>query len=99
MTKILGYSNIEISKLYIMSTTLVTVISMLLSIPLCDLTMRLIFKNYVAKALSGWMPYYVPNITFVKMFLMGMVCYILVAVTQLIKIKKIPMDKALKNVE
>ena len=99
MTKILGYSNIEISKLYIMSTTLVTVISMLLSIPLCDLTMRLIFKNYVAKALSGWMPYYVPNITFVKMFLMGMVCYILVAVTQLIKIKKIPMDKALRNVE
>lgn len=99
MTKILGYSNIEISKLYIMSTTLVTVISMLLSIPLCDLTMRLIFKNYVAKALSGWMPYYVPNVTFVKMFIMGMICYVLVAVTQLIKIKKIPMDKALKNVE
>lgn len=99
MTKILGYSNLEIGKLYVLATALVTVLSMLLSIPICNGLMLLIFKSYIAKSFSGWLPYYVEPITFVKMFLLGIVSYCVVAIVQLMKIKKIPMTDALKNVE
>lgn len=99
MTKILGYSDAEIGRLYIMATALVTVVSMLVSLPLCDGMMKLVFKYYIAQSFSGWLPYYVEPITYIKIFVLGIVCYIVVAFAQLYKIKKINMTDALKNVE
>lgn len=99
MTKILGYSNSEIARLYILATSLVTILSMLISIPICNLVMKLIFKHYIAKTINGWLPYYISPDIFVKMFSLGMISYIIVAVMQLLKIRKIPMSNSLKNVE
>lgn len=98
MTKILGYSNSEISSLYINSTTLVVVLSLLISIPLVNLAMKEIFR-IVFIEYSGWLPYYVSYSTFVKIFFMGILAYAVIASLQVRKIKKIPMDEALKNVE
>lgn len=98
MTKILGYNNMEINKLYITSTTIVVLLSLLLTMPICNSIMDFlcaeIFKSY-----SGYFPYYVPGITFVKMFATGAVAYMFIAWMQMRKIKHIPMADALKNVE
>ncbi len=44
MTKILGYTNGEISRLYIMSTMVVVVIELLLSLPIETVVMNVIFR-------------------------------------------------------
>lgn len=98
MTKILGYNNGEINRLYMMSTTSAVLLSLVLTIPLDNLIMKKmclsIFADY-----PGYFPYYVPGITFVKMLLLGALSYAVVAVLQMKKIKKVPLGEALKNVE
>ena len=49
--------------------------------------------------MSGWISYYVEPFMYVKMFLLGVAAYAVVAALQLLKIKRIPMTDALKNVE
>lgn len=98
MAKILGYTNHEINRLYITATTIVVVLSLLLTIPLANITIEEICKAAFAQ-FSGWLPYYVPEITFVKMFAAGVIAYALVAFFQIRKVKRIPMTDALKNVE
>ena len=98
MVKILGYNNGEINRLYILSTSIVAMISILVSLPICNMLM----KKLVVVALSdfsGWLPYYVEPGIFPKIIVLGILCYILVAVTQMWKIKKISKSDALKNVE
>ena len=99
MTKILGYSNIEIAQLYILATCVATVISLLVGLPLTNALMKMVFEYAIAEEMSGWIPYIVNFDIFIKMFLLGIVSFTIVAVTQLFKIKKIPMTDALKNVE
>ncbi len=99
MIKILGYSDIEIGRLYILATSLIVVLMILLAVPLCNGLMAMIFKTYMAKNMSGWLPYYTEPIMFIKMIVLGILCYSFVGITQLFKIKKIPMTNTLKNVE
>ncbi len=98
MVKILGYSNKEISSLYIVATSWVVMISTVISIFIADRAMVGIYHAFMSE-MTGWLTYYVaPHLYFV-MFVLGLISYGLVAVLQLRKIKRIPMDEALKNVE
>ena len=54
MVKILGYTNGEISKLYIMSTSLVVVFCLLLSLPLETVIMKVLFREMMLSSISGW---------------------------------------------
>ncbi|MBR1852159.1 MAG: ABC transporter permease [Lachnospiraceae bacterium] len=99
MTKILGYTNLEISGLYIISTTIVVVVCMLISLPIEKRFMVLLFKYVMMGKMTGWIPFYAPPDLYVKMFVIGMVTYAVVAVFEYGKVKKVPMDEALKNVE
>ena len=47
MTKILGFSDIEIGRLYIIMTSIVVVLSLLISIPLISVVLRWCFKSYL----------------------------------------------------
>lgn len=98
MTKILGYSNKEIKQLYIRSTTIVTLLSLVITIPLCNAIMKYvciaIFSEY-----PGWFEYYMPPVTFVKMIVLGVASYAVVALMLFRKVKKVPLDEALKNAE
>ena len=51
------------------------------------------------KKMSGWLTVWINWDTYVKMFVLGAVAYGLVAALQYIRIRRIPMDEALKNVE
>ena len=42
---------------------------------------------------------YIPPQIYVEMFIGGLIIYLLVAVIQMRRIKKVPMDQALKDVE
>ena len=99
MCKILGFSDIEIGKLYIVATSVVVVLSLLVTIPLVDVALRIIFSSYIYTAMSGYIPYMVTPNCYVKMFAAGLICYVIIAVVQLAKINHIPKSDALKNME
>lgn len=99
MTKILGYTSGEISRLYIVSTSTVVVLCLVISIPLTAVIMQFIFDMMIKVMISGWIPYYLDPMIPVKMFAAGMITYGIVAMLEYRRIKKVPMDAALKNVE
>lgn len=99
MTKILGFTGGEIGGLYIVSTSLVVIASLLLAVPLVDRLIRLIFKYYLYKRMSGYLPYCISSDCYVQMILLGLVSYVIVVVLQLFKIHRIPKSDALKTLE
>ena len=99
MTKILGYSDREISSLYLLSTTIMVVVFLLLSFPIETVLMKALFHGIMISSISGWIPLYIDPILYVKMFLLGFGTYLLVALIEYRRIKKVPMDQALKNIE
>lgn len=99
MVKILGYTNWEISRLYILSTTIVVVICLLVSFPAERAVMEVLFREMMLSSISGWITMWVNPMIYVQMFGAGMVAYAVVALLEFCKIKRVPMDEALKNVE
>lgn len=98
MVKILGYTPREIQKMYVHATTIVILISTLLSFGITTWILSYAFK-IVFEQYAGWLPFYVEGSVYLKMFIMTVVSYLFVMMIQMRKIKKIPMDEALKNVE
>ena len=99
MTKILGYSDREISSLYLLSTTIMVVVFLLLSFPIETVLMKALFRGIMISSISGWIPLYIDPVLYVKMFLLGFGTYLLVALIEYRRIKKVPMDQVLKNIE
>ena len=98
MVKILGYYNGEIASLYILTTTIVVIISSILSTFLATKSLILVW-NIILYRMDGWLPAYVPFMTYVYMVLMVIAAYLVVMAIDYRRIKKVPMDQALKNVE
>lgn len=98
MTKILGYENKEIASLYLMSTSIVVVLADLISVVIGTLVMKVAWKMMLF-SYSGWFAFKVKPLGYVKMFAFVLIGYLIVMVFDFKRIKKIPMDQALKNVE
>ena len=75
------------------------VVSLLLSYPILSYVMVEIFRVMLKQMMSGWMVIWLDPSVYVKMFLMGFITYVVVAIVEYRKIGKIPMSEALKNVE
>ena len=99
MAKILGYSNAEIARLYIIPTSIVTALLLIITLPLEKSLMEIIFYQMMMTSMSGWIPFYVSPTLFPEMFAIGILTYAVVAVIEYRKVRKIPMEEALKNVE
>lgn len=99
MTKILGYTDGEISRLYILSTSLMVVICLLLSLPIERQIMEVLFREMMLSSISGWITMWVDPMIYVKMMAIGIATYAVVAVLEFRRIRHVPMDEALKNVE
>ena len=99
MVKILGYTNGEISKLYIMSTSLVVVFCLLLSLPLETVIMKVLFREMMLSSISGWITLWIDPMIYVQMFAAGIITYGIVVLLEFRRVKKVPMDEALKNIE
>ncbi len=99
MTKILGFSNGEIGGLYIVATSVVVVLSLLLSIPIMHITLKVLFEQLLYIRMTGYIPFIISPMCYVKMVILGICSYAVVAAFQMIKINRIPKSNALKNVE
>ena len=99
MTKILGYTNGEISRLYILSTSLVVVLCLLISLPIETTIMEVLFREMMLQSISGWIALWIDPMIYVKMFGTGFVTYGIVALLEYRRICRVPMGEALKNVE
>ncbi|WP_288617872.1 ABC transporter permease [uncultured Eubacterium sp.] len=98
MVKILGYTNREISRLYLMSTSVVVTAFLLISLPIETVLMKVIIK-IVMQSMTGWISFYMDPKIYVEMFVLGICSYAVVAMVEYRRIRKVPMDTALKNVE
>lgn len=99
MAKILGYTNGEIGKLYILSTTIVVVICLLLSLPIEKAIMGVVFREMMLSSVSGWIALWIDTKIYLEMFLIGIGTYAVVSLLEYRRIRRIPMDEALKNAE
>lgn len=98
MTKILGYDNKEIASLYLMSTTIVVVIEAALGTLIGVSVMKLAWK-IIMFSYSGWFAFVMQPVGYFKMFGFVLIGYLIVLFFDFGRIKRIPMDEALKNVE
>lgn len=98
MTKILGYTDQEINRLYIFSTSLVVITALLVTIPICSFFMKYIFI-VMFSSFPGWIPYVVPSYVYIQAIILGLLTYAVICCMQMKKIKKVPLTMALKNVE
>lgn len=99
MAKILGYTNGEISRLYIWSTSIVVAICLLLSLPIEKYIMGYLFREMMLTSVSGWIALWIDPKIYAEMFLIGIATYAIVSLLEYRRIRRIPMDEALKNVE
>lgn len=99
MVKILGYTNGEISRLYILSTSMVVVLCLLVSLPIETAVMKVLFREMMLSSISGWITLWIDPMIYVQMFAAGIITYGIVALLEFRRVKKVPMDEALKNVE
>ena len=99
MVKILGYTNGEISRLYILSTSMVVVLCLLVSLPIETAVMNVLFREMMLSSISGWITLWIDPMIYVQMFAAGIITYGIVALLEFRRVKKVPMDEALKNVE
>ena len=99
MVKILGYTNGEISRLYILSTSMVVVLCLLVSLPIETVVMNVLFREMMLSSISGWITLWIDPMIYVQMFAAGIITYGIVALLEFRRVKKVPMDEALKNVE
>ena len=99
MSKILGYSNLEIGRLYIISTTIVVMFAALISIPFCYGPLIKLFEQVFFMELAGWLPLIVDGGIGPKMFISNVLIYAIVALFEFRRIGKVRKDEALKNVE
>lgn len=98
MVKILGYTDKEILSLYLTATTWVVIFSQLLSLVAATYFMKAIYTALM-EAFSGWLTFYIKPAIYPEMFLMGIAAYGIVAALQFRRIRHIPKEEALKNVE
>lgn len=96
MVKILGYTDREIGQLYLIATSWVVVLSVLISYIAVTFLLDAIFVLFM-KTFSGWIPFQMAFSTYLKAFALTISAYVVVAFLQMRKIKKIPLDEALKK--
>lgn len=99
LTKILGYRNSEINRIYMNMTAYIVVISALITIPLLKYSLMFLFEWMLRLMLAGWVPIIINDSAFIETTILGILTYLIVSFIEYQKIRKIPMTNALKNEE
>lgn len=99
MAKILGYTDGEIGRLYLLPTTFAVVIMLILAIPIVRELLSVIYNQYLLTAMPGYMPLYMDTALYLRMFFFGFGVYLIVMIFEMRKIKSVPMQNALKVME
>ena len=84
--------------LYLLSTTIVLLVIDLISVILGGIIMKTVWRIMLF-SYSGWYAFRLSTTGYVKMYLFILIGYLLVMGLDFARIKRIPMEQALKNVE
>ena len=98
MVKILGFKNSEIGSLYIIPTAIMVTLFSIIGFVVGFYLMIWIFHVFMLQ-MDGYFVYYMKPASMILSVLYLLVGYGLVSIVDYIRIKKIPMDVALKNVD
>ena len=98
MTKILGFSNGEIGSLYIIPTAIVVVLFSLVAFVAGYFLMMWIFKIFMMQ-MDGYFAFFMSPGSMVLSVLYLLIGYAFVSIVDFVRIKKIPLDVALKDME
>ncbi|WP_029233138.1 ABC transporter permease [Butyrivibrio sp. VCB2006] len=98
MVKILGFMNTEIGSLYIVPTAIMVIIFAIAGFAAGYYLMIWIFQLFMLQ-MDGYFVYYMKPISMVLSVVYLLVGYAVVSAIDYFRIKRIPMDVALKNVE
>lgn len=98
MTKILGYSDGEISSVYNRVTTVVVFVSLVICLPIGYVIFAGVFRIMML-FFTGWLTYYIAPSVYVKILIIGMASYLIVHVLQMRNIARVPMGEVLKGME
>lgn len=98
IVKILGYKNGELMRLYVAATAVVVVASLLISVPVSDWLISVLWRAILG-SYPGWLGYKAPPYVLAEVFLTGVAAYFVIGALQYKRLGKIPMDEALKNDE
>lgn len=96
--KVFGYEKKEIRKLYLDTSAIVVLISLLVCLPLEANLFKMILV-YISSLIEGYMDFYLPVSVYVKIVLVGVIAYFGINALHLGKVRRIPMNEALKNRE
>ena len=98
MVKILGYTNSEVASLYLVTTTIVVIISEIITAFLSRIAMAEIWNNML-KRMDGYFPFVLSAQGLLRMIILVFLGYMVVMLIDFRRIRRIPMDEALKNME
>lgn len=96
--KVFGYGKAEIRKLYLDASAIVVIVSLLICLPLEAFVFSKILV-YLSSLIEGYLEFYLPFTVYIKIVVIGIGAYLGINALHLIKVKKIPMNEALKNRE
>lgn len=98
MTKILGYRSGEIASLYLVSTTWVMLAIEFVAIFVGRAIMSIVWRIFLT-SMPGWFPFYMKVSSSIKIFVLVFVAFLVIMFFDYLRIRRIPMDEALKRVE
>lgn len=98
MLKILGFADMDISKIYNTASAVVAVASILISSIISGTVIKLIYNLMMFK-MAGWLTFYLSPWIYPAILAIGCACYFIIYLILYRKIKKIPLGVALKNKE
>ena len=98
MVKILGYTNGEVASLYLVTTTIVVIVSEIITALLSRIAMAEIWNNML-KRMDGYFPFVLSAGGILRMIVLVFLGYLIVMLIDFRRIRRIPMDEALKNME
>ena len=98
MVKILGFKNSEISSLYMIPTAFIVFLFTFIGFVAGYVILIYVFRAFLMQ-MDGWFTFYMEPKSMAMSMIFMLVGYAVVSIIDFIRIKKIPMDEALKNVE
>ena len=93
-----AYKSSEIASLYLVSTTWVMLVVELFAVFAGRFIMSIVWKIFL-KSMPGWYSFYMKNSSSVKNFILVFAAFLIIMFFDYLRIRRIPMDEALKNVE
>ncbi len=96
--KILGYNSTEISGLYQASTGIVVLLSMLISMPLNAVLIKVLYYVMMQRY-NGWMSFHIDPWLYPEMLAVGTLCFLFTYLIECRRVRRTAMNEAIKDIE